>query len=63
MIELERSKRENKLAAKLIELGKDDFDLEIARMANELMNRVCQQRDITRTAAAKIVSDFLQVPA
>ncbi len=51
----------NRLTARLIADGKDGFDCEIASQANELLNRVCQHRSITRTAGVKVVTDFLEV--
>ncbi len=58
---LEQSLAANALTAKLIDSGATDFDLETARIANALLNRVCQHRHITRSAAAKVVTEYMEV--
>ena len=50
-----------RLTAKLIVSHSDDFDLEIARAANDLANRVRQHRNTNRKAARRIVAGFIEV--
>ena len=50
----------NQLTARLIEVGKDDFDIDIAQSVYRLDDQVQRRRSVGIKAARKILTDLLQ---
>ena len=57
----EQNLEANKLAVKLIKVGRDDFDLSIAQTLHILVEQVKQKRSISARAARKIVRELLSM--
>jgi len=57
----ERNQRANKTVTKLIEAGRDEFDITIVQDVQKLTNRIMQKRGIGIKAARLIVVDFVGV--
>jgi len=56
---LDQNLTANKTTAKLIKVGRDDFDLTIAHEMQRLIERIKQERELSNRAARKVATEFI----